>query len=134
MGIVSLSKDLVVEFVPEYDGNREVSDDSDKTIIGITPMNHLSVQESVRVLAEKLKGTSSDTAAMAKVSQQVQRKQFLEHVKFVKNYTVLSEEGPVVLESDDVKGLYDTAPDDLIGEIIRAMESHTTLTDGQLKN
>jgi hypothetical protein len=124
MALISFDKDTVVDYVPEYGGNR---DSDDPCVIGLKFVSYARVQHYSRVLAARTKGTSNSTK-ITEISQQVQKKQFVEHVASISNYFIGDR------EVTDPSEFYETADTDLIIEIIRAMESQSKLSEGQRKN
>lgn len=124
MAIISFDKDAVVDYIPSYGGNR---DSEDLCIVKLKFVPYSRVQHYSRLIVAKTKGIN-DPSRVTELTQSVQRKQFVDNVEAVHNYFVGSEE--VV----DAGAVYDTADTEFIIEIIRAMESHSKLTDGQVKN
>lgn len=124
MGLVGIDKDEIVEFIPEYGGNR---DSDDPTIIKLKFVSYAKVQKYARMIATRAKGSRDDTK-IARVSQDVQKIQFVENVEGILNYTVGGRE---VTDADE---FYETASTALIIEIIKAMEDDTKLKEGQRKN
>jgi hypothetical protein len=124
MAIISFDRDAVIDFAPEYNGNRE----SDAPcVVRLKFVPYSRVQHYSRLIAAKAKG-SADPAKVAEVTQDVQKKQFVENVESVSGYFLGGRE---VKNSDE---FYDTADTDLILEVIRAMESQSKLSEGQIKN
>lgn len=124
MAIISFDKDALVDYIPEYGGNR---DSFDPCIVRLKFVPYSRVQHYSRVIAARTRGIS-DPPKITEATQEVQRKQFVENVDSIYGYYVGERE---VVEPDE---FYDTADTDLVIEIIRAMESHAKLTEGQKKN
>lgn len=124
MAIISFDRDTLVDYVPEYGGNRE---SLDPCIVRLRFVPYSRVQHYSRLIAAKGKGVS-DSIKLAELSQQIQKRQFVESVESVYGYYVNGHE---VTEAEE---FYETADTDLIVEIIRAMESISKLSEGQRKN
>ncbi len=124
MAIISFDKDAVVDYIPAYGGNR---DSDDPCVVKMKFVPYSRVQDYSRLIVARTKGIN-DPLRATEVTQSVQRKQFVDNIEAVHNYFVGEEE--VV----DAGRVYDTADTEFIIEIIRAMESHSKLTEGQVKN
>ncbi len=124
MAIISFDRDAVIDYIPEYGGNRE---SLDPCVVRLKFVPYSRVQHYSRLIAARTKGLS-DPLKVTEVSQQVQKVQFVESVDSVCGYFVGER------EVTDPAEFYDTADTDLVIEIIRAMESHSKLTEGQRKN
>ena len=124
MAIVSYDRDTVIDYIPEYGGNRE---SVDPCVVRLKYVPYSRVQHYSRLIAARTKGVT-DPLKMAEYTQQVQKKQFVDSVEGVDGYYVGGRE--VV----DAGEFYETADTDLVIEIIQAMESLSKLNDGQRKN
>jgi len=124
MAIVSFDKDTVVDFVPEFGGNRETDD---PCVVQIKFVSYARAQYYSRMIAQKV-GNTSKSSKIADIAQGVQKRQFTENVNSISGYFIGSQ------EISDVEEFYDTADTELITEIIHAMESSSKLSEGQLKN
>lgn len=124
MAIISFDRDMVVDYVPEYFSNRE---SCDPCVIKLKFVPFSRVQEYSRLIASRTR-TVADPARAAEITQEVQRRQFVENVEAVSGYFVGGR------EVRDPGEFYDTADTDLILETIKAMESHSRLSEGQRKN
>ncbi|MBI1913034.1 MAG: hypothetical protein HYS21_13690 [Deltaproteobacteria bacterium] len=124
MAIISFDKDAVVDYVPEYGGNR---DSQEPCVVRLKFVPYSRVQHYSRLIAARGKGVS-DPLKMTELTQQIQKKQFTENVESVEGFYVGARE---VAEPEE---FYETADTDLVIEIIKAMESHSKLTEGQRKN
>ena len=124
MGLKGFDKDEVIDFVPEYGGNRE---DKDPTIVRLKFVPYSKVQHYARVIASRSKDAKS-SAKLAEITQGVQLKQFVECVEGIENFSINGR------EVTDPAEFYDTADTELVIEIIRAMENQNKLTEGQRKN
>lgn len=124
MSIVSFDKESIVDYIPEYGGNRE---SSDPCIVSLRFVPYSRVQEYSRLLAARTRGVA-DSVKVAELTQHVQRKQFIENVENISGYFVGS------MKVTSPGEFFDTADTDLVLEVIRAMESASKLTDGQRKN
>jgi hypothetical protein len=124
LAIISFDRDAVVDYVPEYSNNR----DSDcPCIVRLKFVPFSRVQHYARILAARTNGMA-DMAKSAEITQEVQKKQFVENVESVTAYFV----GDLQVTEPEV--FYETADTDLVIEVIKAMESHSKLTEGQRKN
>ncbi len=124
MAILSFDQDTVVEYVPEYAGNR---DSLDPCVVCLKFVPYARVQHYARLIAART-GGYSDPAKNAEVTHEIQKKQFVDNVDSVTNYFVGE------MEVSGPSEFYDTADTDLVIEVIKAMESHSRLTEGQRKN
>ena len=124
MAIISFDPDALVDYVPEYAGNRN---SGEPCIVSLKFVPYSRVQHYARLIAARNKG-GVDQAKITEVSQEVQRKQFVESVESISGYFVGDR------EVTEPGGFYDTADTDLVIEIIRAMESQQRLGEGQRKN
>ncbi|MEK6532100.1 MAG: hypothetical protein AABZ23_06390 [Deltaproteobacteria bacterium] len=126
MAIISFSKDVLVDYVPAYGGNRE-SDNPCVVRIRFVPYGR--VQDYSRLVAAKAKGLSSnDISKINEITADIQKKQFIENVDSVDHFMLDGR------EVKDASLFYEYAPKELIYEIIRAMEDSAKLSDGQRKN
>jgi hypothetical protein len=124
MSIVSFDRDSVVDYIPEYGGNRE---SADPCVVSLKFVPYSRVQEYSRLLAARTRGVA-DPVKVAELTQHVQKKQFVENVESVSGYFVGSTKVTSAGE------FFDTADTDLVLEVIGAMESASRLTEGQRKN
>ncbi len=124
MAIISFERDTVVDYILEYGGNR---DSEDPCVVSLRFVPYSRVQHYARIIAARTKGVM-DHARITEITQGVQKKQFVENVESISNYYVGER------EVTDAGELYETADTDLILEIIKAMESASRLTQGQIKN
>lgn len=124
MAIVSYDKDTVIDYIPEYGGNRE---SADPCVVRLKYVPYSRVQHYSRLIASKTRGVA-DPLKVAECTHQVQKKQFVESVESVDGYYVGGRE---VVDGCE---FYETADTDLVIEIIQAMESLSKLNEGQRKN
>lgn len=124
VAIISFDPDTVVDYVPEYSGNR---DSTDPCVVRLKFVPYSRVQHYSRLIAAKSKGVT-EQSRVTELTQLIQKKQFLDNVESVTGYFIEDRE---VAEPEE---FYETADTDLVIEIIRAMESHSRLTEGQRKN
>lgn len=124
MAIISFDKDSVIDYVPAYGGNR---DSDDPTIVRLRFVPYSKVQHYSRVIAARTKEVK-DPGRITEITHEVQRREFVENVEGVDNYYVGAR------EVKDPGEFYDTADSALVMEVVRAMESHEKLTEGQRKN
>jgi hypothetical protein len=124
MAIISFDRDTLTDYVPAYGGNRE---SETPTLVSLRFVPYSRVQHYARAITARSKDVT-ERQKLVEITQEIQRKQFIESVDSVSNYYVGSRE---VVDSGE---FYDTADTELIVEIIRAMESAQRLTEGQRKN
>ncbi len=124
MAIISFDPHRVVDYIPEYNGNRE---SDNPCVVRLRFVPYARVQHYSRILAGRTSGVS-DPLRITEITQEVQKRQFVENVEEILNYYVGER------EVRDPEEFYETADTDLVVEIIKAMESHARLTEGQRKN
>ncbi len=125
MAIISFDKDALIDYAPEYGGNR---DSENPCVVRLRFVPYSKVQQYSRLIALKNKDAKSDVTKAIEAAQAIQKKQFCESVESVSGFFVAGQ------EVKDPAEFYETADTDLILEIIRAMESSARLTEGQRKN
>jgi len=125
MAIVSFDKDVLIDYVPAYGGNR---DSEDPCVVRLKFVPYSRVQEYSRLLAARAGGATGDAVKTVNLSQSVQKKQFVENVASVSGYYIGEREvsGP--------EDFYESADTELVTEIIRSMENIHKLSEGQRKN
>lgn len=132
MGIISVDRNATVDYVPEYFDNRN---SDNPTVIGIKPLDHKGVKAYTKKIAVGVSNSPGTPSDITKVNARIAEEQFLAHVVYIENFTIQKDKGEsVVLDKDDVQTFYDKADAALINEINLAMETHSILTQGQLKN
>ncbi|HHL40893.1 MAG TPA: hypothetical protein ENJ37_10340 [Deltaproteobacteria bacterium] len=124
MAIISFDPDTIIEYVPEYGGNR---DSDEPCVVRLRFVPYSRVQHYSRILAARTGGVS-DPLKAAEAGQAVQRRQFVENVEQVSGYYIGGR------EVTDPAEFYDTADTELVLEIVAAMESQARLSEGQRKN
>lgn len=126
MAIISYDKDTPIDYIPEYGGNR---DSENPCVVRLRFVPCSKVQEYSRHIAARNKGVSdADTDKRVSISQEVQKKQFTESVESVSGYFVGEREVTGAAE------FYESAPYELVYELIAAMQDLQRLTAGQRKN
>lgn len=123
MAIISFDRDFAVDYMPAYAGNRE---SDNPCVVRLKFVPYAKVQEYGRLLGLKAKGAGQEK--LGEIGRDIQRRQFTESVESVSGYYVGARE---VTEASE---LYDTAPADLIYEVMKAMEDSAKLNEGQRKN
>lgn len=124
MAIISFDKNVLIDYVPAFAGNR----DSDvPCVVRLRFIPYSKIQHYSRMITARTKNTN-DGNKTAEVLQEVQKKQFVDSVESISGYFV--GENEITLPAD----FYETADADLVLEIIRAMESSAKLSEGQRKN
>ena len=122
MAIISFDKDTLVDYIPAYGGNRE-SDNPCVVTLRFVP--YKKVMEYKMSISVRTKG---EISKFPEVGREIQKKQFTTSVESVSGYYVGDR------EVTDATEFYDTAPTDLIYEVIKAMEDSAKLDEGQRKN
>ncbi len=120
--LVGFDKDEIIDYVPEYDGNR---DSKDPCIVCLKFVPYSKVSMYARMIETQTKGKLNK---YAEVTQGIQRKQFMASVESISGYVVSGK------EVTDPGEFYETADTELVLEIVKAMESQSKLDDGQKKN
>ncbi len=124
MAIISFDPDTIIDYMPEYGGNR---DSVDPCVVRLKFVPYSRMHEYSRQISALTRGLTNQSK-VAEAAQSIQKKQFVENVESVSGYFV---------EAREVTGaevFYETADTELVLEIIKAMESHSRLTEGQRKN
>ncbi|MBI5599205.1 MAG: hypothetical protein HY890_05640 [Deltaproteobacteria bacterium] len=124
MAIISFDKDAIIEYVPAYGGNRE---SDDPCVVRLKFIPYSRVQHYARLISAHTKGAAGNDK-IAEAAQAMQKRQFVENIESISGYFIGDREVSAPAE------FYETADTDLILEIIRAMESHQKLSEGQRKN
>jgi hypothetical protein len=125
MAIISFDKDVLIDYIPAYGGNR---DSEDPCVVRLKFVPYSRVQEYSRLLAARAGGTTGDAVKAVNLSQSVQKKQFVENVASVSGYYIGER------EVEGAEEFYESADTELVTEIIRAMENIHKLSEGQRKN
>ncbi len=123
MAIISFDKDALVDYVPAYGNNRE---NDDPCVVRLRFVPYTKVQEYGRLIAMKAKAAGQER--LSDIGRDIQKRQFVESVESVSGYYVGAGEVTTAAE------FYDTAPAELIYEVIKAMEDSVKLSEGQRKN
>jgi hypothetical protein len=123
MAIIGLKKGQIIPYVPEADR----MNDTDPCTVHIRYVPNAVVQDGARKIAASLKNANDPKLLMA-VQQAAQKKQFVDNVVSIENYSI---DGRAVTTAEE---FYEAADVALIQEIIRAMENADRLTEGQRKN
>ncbi len=124
MAIISFDPDTIIDYLPEYGGNR---DSTDPCVVRLKFVPYSRMYHYSRQISARTRGLA-DQSKVAEAAQAIQKKQFVENVESVSGYFVEAR------EVTGAEGFYETADTDLVLEIIKAMESHSRLTEGQRKN
>lgn len=129
MALMSFKKGVVVPYIPAYGGNRE---HKVKTVIGILPLNNDGSIDFMDTLSAGIADCENDKEKAA-ASKEMAKQAFIKHVDYVKNYTVMDEDGNEV-EIKTGADLYSDGSRGLINEITIATENSSRLSEGQAKN
>lgn len=122
MALISFDPDIPIDYIPAYAGNR---DSDNPCIVKLKFVPYAKVQEYSRLISIKAKGIPE---RFAEANREYQKKQFIENIESVSGYFISGKEITTANE------LYETAPAELIYELIRAMEDAAKLSEGQRKN
>lgn len=123
MAIISFSKDTVVDYIPEYGENRK---GDNPCIIGIKFIPFGETVEIEKIRSARMRGAEAEK--ILEINQGLQKERFVKHIAYVKGFFV---EGKEITDAGE---FYDTAPDDLMGEILVAMRDSFFLSKGQAAN
>ncbi len=124
MAIISFDPDTIIDYLPEYGGNR---DSADPCVVRLKFVPYSRMHQYSRQISARTRG-DNDQSKVVEVAHSVQKKQFIENVESISGYFV---------EAREVTGaeeFFETADMKLVKEIVKAMESHSMLTEGQRKN
>lgn len=121
--MILLKKGTVIDYVPISE-----RDEKEPAIVGIKYVSNSKVGFYQAEMQKQTMRTKNQDM-LAHIPGIIQRKQFVDNVTYVKGFK--DEDGKEIV---DVENFYDMAPSSLIGEIIRAMEDCTKLTEGDKKN
>lgn len=120
--LVGFDKDEIIDYLPEYSNNR---DSDDPCIVRLKFVSFSKVQGYAREIDSRVKNKGSN---VTKITQAIQKKQFIESVESISGYFIQDKE---VTSAEE---FYETADTDLVLEICRAMESQSKLNEGQKVN
>ena len=129
MAIISYDKDTIIEYIPEFQGNR---DSESPCIVKLKFISYGKTQEFARKIGLRTKGLKNQERII-EISQEIQKEQFIYSVQSIEGYQVIGENGNPK-DVTDAKELYETADNALIEEILKAMEDSQKLTENQRKN
>ncbi len=124
MAIVSFDKDTVIEYIPEYGGNRE---SESPCVVRLRFVPYSKVRHYARLLQARTHGLT-DPERVFQVAQEVQKKEFVESVESISGFYVGERE---VREPEE---FYEVAPARFVYEILEAVEDQQKLIEGQRKN
>ncbi len=124
MAIISFDPDTIIDYLPEYGGNR---DSVDPCVVRLKFVPYSRMHQYSRLVAAKTRGVNDRSKVLA-IAHSMQKKQFVENVESISGYFVEAR------EVTGAEGFYETADSELVLEIVKAMESHSMLTEGQRKN
>ncbi len=124
MAIISLDPDVIIDFVPEYGGNKETKD---PCVVHMRPLTYAQGQVMERSVLSKLTGKYS-AAKDNKVRQGEQQAIMLKHIDSLSNYYV----GEKLVA--DAETFFNSADTELLVEVLEALLSNTKLSEGQVKN
>ena len=122
MAIISFSKDTVIDYIPEYGDNRK---SIEPCILGIKFIPFGETVELERIRAARMRGVEPDK--VLDINQFLQKERFQKHIAYVKGYSV---DGAEVTDAGE---FYETAPAELVAEILLAMQDAFRLSKGQTK-
>lgn len=129
MAIISFDKTKIIDYVPVYGGNRNPprSAEEKPCVVKLKFVPYAKVQEYSTLIMSRTAATN-DAEQKSEILQSIQRKQFLDSVESISGYVI---DGQEVTSPED---FFETADADLIYEVLKAMESSSKLSEGQLKN
>ena len=125
MAIIGFNPDEIIEYIPKCE-RAFVAKDPDKVCsFGISHIPHTQVLTYSQLISKKSNKQTPDV--VGQVLADSQKSQFINHIKWVKNYVVDGKELKTAAE------VYEVADSDLIHELITAMETRSVLSEGQKK-
>ena len=124
MALISFDPKEVLEYVPEYGGNRG---SEDPCVVRLKFVSHSRVEMYRQKIRRKSQGTNV-YAKVGEIQDQVQKEQFCDSIESIEGFIVKGEE---VTSPEE---FYELAPDALVKELINAMEDCQVLDEGQRKN
>lgn len=123
MAIIVPDPDVLIDYIPAYGGNRE---SEDPCVVRMRFVPYKRIQHYASIMRQEAsRGTG---ASMTEIQDAIQKRQFVESVDSISGYYVGERETQTAAE------FYDSAPAELVVEIIKAMESSARLSEGQRKN
>lgn len=130
MARIGYDPEDVIEWVPPGEENE------DKPFtVSMTHVSYKAVQKYSKMIAARAAAQSKGIRDMSKLTEvraaaevEIQKIQFCEHIKGIRNYFIGGR------EITDVEEFYEKADLSDITEIIQAMESSSKLSEGQAKN
>ncbi|MCK5615565.1 hypothetical protein KAR91_77590 [Candidatus Pacearchaeota archaeon] len=129
MGLMSFKEGAIVDYVPAFGGNRL---DKNPTIIGIKPLNNDGSIDFMSALQKQL-ADCEDLKEKEIVSKEVAKQTFIDHIAYVKVYTVVDKKGKLT-EITTGEQLYINGSKQLVDEVTLAAENSSRLSAGQAKN
>ncbi len=130
MAIISFDEDEVIEYIPIQE-----RENKNPCTVFLRFVPFKKVQKYAHALMKDFRKESDGEKdynhlreIREELEQAAQRKQFIENVVEIRNYSIKGQ--PVI----DPGRFYDTADTDLIVDIIQAMQSAQRLSEGQRKN
>jgi hypothetical protein len=123
MALIGLKAGQVIPYIPEADRHNDI----DPCTVHIRYIPNAVVEDGARKIANSMKGLR-DPKQIVAIQQAAQRRQFIENVEKIENYSV---DGKAITSAEE---FYNVADTDLIRELILAMEHADRLTEGQRKN
>lgn len=118
-----------VEYIPDYCGNRDLPKE-DQMIAVIKPFSNQDAQQYKKLL--KVYPAKKKDDGIQTNSQEVQKIIAINHIVTIKNFSWQAADGTVVAFKD-VADFYDTAPPELVEDILEAIQNRSHLDEGKKK-
>ncbi len=123
MAIILFEEGAIVDYIPESERAED-----DPAIVGIKYVSNGKVNSYSQEILKKARRTKNQDI-LQRIPQAMQKRQFIENVNYISGFR-----RPDGTEITSIEEFYDSAPANLITEIIGAMEDSRKLSEGQRKN
>jgi len=130
MSFITFSKKAVIPYVPAYMGNRG---EETPLIVGIKPLNNDGSLDFKRHLASLEIDCGEDRDRLLKEQKDLFKERFIRQVAWVKNCSVVLSDNEIV-PITTAEELWEHGDSALHSELEVAIQSHSRLSEGQLKN
>lgn len=124
MALILFDKDAVIDYIPEWGGNRE---SESPFVVKLKYIAFGKMRGYAQQIDHAMK-TAKDDSDKAEKALEIQKRQFIDNVAGFENIVV---EGRAVTDPAE---FYELAAPDLVYEILAAMQDFQKLRDNQRKN
>jgi hypothetical protein len=130
MAIISFDETEIIDYIPEAERNAEKPCTVRTRFVPYKKILNYTRQMKSEFAAasEGVKSAARMSEVRNDIERKMQRRQFTESVAEILNYSI---KGRAITDPGE---FYDTADAELVTEILLAMQSAQTLTEGQRKN